>query len=113
MGRHTRSAAGRFSREARERTDHEVRLAIGGEIDFATVEMTRAVIRTAMGRFDSLTVDLSELDFLSVAGIRMLAELSDLAERRAQSLRFVGADEHVYRLADFVGAAGLRSHLES
>jgi anti-anti-sigma factor len=93
--------------------DGDIVLArIVGEVDMSNAEELRAALATAVpAEAKGLVLDLSALDYLDSAGIRMIYHLSEAVRARRQTLEVVvprgSMVADVLRLAgvaDYVGA---------
>lgn len=87
-------------------------LAVGGEIDLASIDGLRAEIRRAI-EVDGvrlLTVDLDEATFLDSSGIGVLIFGRNLAARTGAVLRVVNAHGMVRTVLQLTGALAILTH---
>jgi anti-sigma B factor antagonist len=81
------------------RTADGYRLVVQGELDLATAPTLAAQLTEAeRARPDVLTLDLSKLSFISVAGMRVLLDAARRAQRERRSLVVVNPQPPIRRL---------------
>ena len=84
----------------------QVRLAVRGELDLATVDQLADAL-VAAGRRD-VTVDLSELEFVSSSGIALLVEDREVRARDGLRLTIIAREGcAAHRLLYLTGLLGL------
>ena len=84
----------------------QVRLAVRGELDLATVDQLADALIVA-GRRD-ITVDLSELEFVSSSGIALLVEARESLARDGFTLKLIAREGcAAHRLLYLTGLLGL------
>ena len=90
-----------------ERTANEDRVHVCGEIDMSvTRDLDRVMRQAEAGDAERIVLDLSELDFLDAAGVRLLLDLKERSDTNGCRLRVVGASSpHVRRVLEVTGAA--------
>ncbi|GAB3493249.1 STAS domain-containing protein [Amycolatopsis cihanbeyliensis] len=104
-----RAAATRYLtvRCTRHRADVEV-CAAAGEIDLHTVVLLRDALREAeQRRTGRVLIDLSEVEFLAVAGVRVLVTAAQQARAAHRQLGLVVATRPVRRVLELTGALDL------
>ncbi|MEV6103016.1 STAS domain-containing protein [Nocardia sp. NPDC051981] len=85
--------------------DHTHVCIIGGEIDGVTAPAFEQVLLGSLGAGGSTVVDLREVSFFGVAGIRALLTAQDFANRRHCAMCIDGS-YCVTRILDVTGVAG-------
>lgn len=94
--------------------DRSVQLRLGGDLDLATVAKFRAVVNEL---FDShvkaLTVDLTTLAFVDVAGLRALAEVGRTTTDTGADYRLTGVNAFTLRIIRLVGYDDLERACET
>lgn len=91
-------------RHVRHRADVEVCVAVG-EIDLCTVSLVREALREIERRqVPRVLVDLSQVEFLSVTGVRVLAIAAERARSSGRQLGLVVATRAVRRVLELTGA---------
>jgi anti-anti-sigma factor len=79
-----------------------------GEVDMATVAAFERALDRGLDTGHDLVVDLSELTFIDVAGLRVLAVAADRIGRQGRRLRLSRPNRNVGRL---LRLAGLGDHI--
>lgn len=70
-----------------------LRLSVKGELDLITVPLLAQHVDRHMGTsLQSLTVDLSELEFMDSSGLRLLIELNERAQSEGWRLSLVASN---------------------
>lgn len=92
-----------FEVEVRPAED-SVRLVPTGELDIATADHLREVLRDQEGPSRLILLDLSELDFIDVSGLRVVGEEHARAERDGFTLEVAVGSGAVRRLLELVDA---------
>jgi len=70
-------------------TDHELRLAIHGDLDLAGVSATRAELLAALTAARTIVVDLRPTGYLASAGIGLLIDAAEVARAAGSTLRIL------------------------
>ena len=97
------SSSGGFAVDS-QTSDGEVRLALSGELDIATVPRLEEAVAACDGTLDGrLTLDLSDLTFLDSTGLRGILQLHARAEREDWSLVVVPGPAAVQRVFELTG----------
>jgi anti-anti-sigma factor len=78
-------------------------VALQGELDFETAFDVEMRLERAIGRADSVVVDLSGLDFIDSTGIRTLLEANRAAQREGTPLRLLPGTPAVQRVFEVAG----------
>lgn len=68
------------------------RLVPSGELDLATAPVLRDAALRAAREHEEVLLDLSELDFMDLSGLRVLYELRETAARDGMTIRLVPCD---------------------
>jgi anti-sigma B factor antagonist len=88
-------------------------LAVSGELDMASspqlIEALAQVDEAAGGR---LVLDLTELQFVDVAGMRVLLAARERAGRMGSELVLVNVRDEVQRVLEITGATELLENIE-
>jgi anti-sigma B factor antagonist len=94
-----------FSVRIRPDRDRVV-VALGGELDLATVPRAERWVRELYGRgFTSVALDLRELAFVDSSGLHLLLRLDDLAAADGCRFALVDGGGPIRRLLDLTGMA--------
>lgn len=84
--------------------DGDIRLALSGELDIATVpHLEDALAAAEDARDGQLTLDLSDLSFIDSTGLRGILQLHARAEREEWSLVVVPGPAAVQRVFELTG----------
>lgn len=79
-------------------------IAITGEVDYVTSRDLRRIALGAMALgVSSVELDCSEMTFMDVGGLRVLAELADQTDERGGSVTVTGAGEMTRIILEVVG----------
>jgi anti-sigma B factor antagonist len=81
----------------------EAVLALAGEFDMAEAAGLQLQIEALLAQHDRVCVDLSGLEFLDSAGVRVLTSAARAAAERGVRLRTVGAGPEVARVLNVTG----------
>lgn len=94
-----------------ERTGTEERISVRGEIDMSvTPELERELRRAEEAGAPEIVLDLDRLEFLDVAGVRLLLDLKTRSDESGRRLRITGASSpHVRRVLEVTGATSVLS----
>ncbi|MGH3622260.1 MAG: STAS domain-containing protein [Sciscionella sp.] len=93
-------------RLVRHRSDLDVCLPVG-EIDLCTAPLLRRALRdTAQRRVPRVIVDLSQVEFLGLEGIRVLVTAAEHARATHRHLGLVVATHSIWRALELTGMAG-------
>jgi anti-anti-sigma factor len=86
----------------------EITVVLAGELDLASVDLVeREVGELRRAGFETIVIDLRELDFIDSQGLRLLLVLRNAAERDRQTLRLIAGSDEVQRLFVLTGTLGL------
>ncbi|CCH33726.1 STAS domain-containing protein [Actinosynnema sp. NPDC047251] len=91
----TRTA--RVVRSVDQPVDGVAVVAVGGEIDMLTAPELRADVLGRLDDGDTLVLDMSAVSFLGSAGLAVLVEASQHAQRRGTAFRVVAVERAVIR----------------
>ncbi|HST56189.1 MAG TPA: STAS domain-containing protein [Solirubrobacteraceae bacterium] len=81
---------------------------IRGELDLASVEPVRRELNALrLDGWREISVDLSELDFMDVSGVRLLLGAFEESDRAGALFAIVGASAPVCRILELTGCAHL------
>jgi anti-anti-sigma factor len=85
--------------------DDTVAIRLTGDLDFSSFGLLEAALERLQmdGRCD-LVIDLSDVDFIDSAGLRVLLEAHRRTEMRGGTLLIRGAPEQALRLFQLTGA---------
>jgi anti-anti-sigma factor len=78
-----------------------------GELDISNVAGVRGRLLHELRRVGNLTLDVKELHFIGVDGLRMLMELGEEGERRGTSITLLNCSSMLRRLLDVMVADGI------
>jgi anti-anti-sigma factor len=92
-----------FDVEVRPSGD-SVRIVPTGELDIATADRLREVLRDQEAPSRSILLDLGELDFIDVSGLRVVREEQARAERVGFTLRVAAGSGAARRLLELIDA---------
>ena len=76
---------------------------VSGEVDMLTAPSLRAVVTAELADCAVLVIDLSGVSFLGSAGLAVLVEAAQQAERRQAALRVVATGRTVRRPLEITG----------
>ena len=76
---------------------------IVGELDAYSAELVEPALRRFVLFADDVVIDLSELDFIDTAGLRVLTSLAD----EADAIRFENAGSRISQIFDLAGLSHL------
>ena len=77
-------------------------LAVAGRLETITAPELETVIKSELDGITSLTFDLSELDYISSAGLRVLLAAQKTMNRQGE-MKVTGANEIVMEIFDVTG----------
>ena len=102
-----------FEFETHERGDAAV-VRLGGELDLAAIEPLQSELdRVCSDGLSTLTIDLSELDFVDSTGLHLLLRLRSRCEERQLGLKVVPGPPAVQRLFRITGTDVQFTFIES
>jgi anti-sigma B factor antagonist len=85
-------------------------VAVGGELDIASAPMLKdAIDRARQDDADDLVVDLRDLEFMDVSGLRVLMRAQQRADETGGRLRLANVRDSVRRLLALTGASEILS----
>jgi anti-anti-sigma factor len=84
------------------REDGAVRLRVQGELDLATAPTVLQRLRTLREQRTSVVLDLDELDFIDLSGLRMLVAAAEEAARDGWAFTVTRGSDPVRRLLGLV-----------
>ncbi len=87
------------------RPDRErVLVLLGGELDLATVDFVRQELEALRSAgWQQLVLDLSEVSFMDLAGVRLLLSAFEQSDRAGSLFRVRGASPQVRRILELTG----------
>jgi len=86
-------------------------LRLRGEVDIATVDAFDLALERAMDAGSDLVVDLSDLTFIDIGGLRTLAAAADRMNDDGRSLRLTSPRPHLRRIIGLLGWEQLAVHV--
>jgi anti-sigma B factor antagonist len=81
-------------------------LYLQGELDLASFDAVDQVLRGAAQRTNEITIDLTDLTFMDVTGLRLVLEAAERARANSHSMRVTGATGQVMQLMEKTGTLG-------
>jgi len=84
------------------REAERVRLRVQGELDLATAPIVARRLETLREQRTDVVLDLDELAFIDMSGLRMLRAVADDASRDGWAFTITDGSAAVRRLIDFV-----------
>jgi anti-sigma B factor antagonist len=79
-------------------------LVLSGELDIASArELEAATLRLAATGARAITLDLRRLEFMDLAGLRVILEVHERSEEQGYELRLIPGPAQVQRLFDHTG----------
>lgn len=85
----------------------EAELLLGGRLDSAAAPETEAIFRDVSDRFDCVILNMSTLDYVSSAGIRLLRILDMNMRKKNGELIIKHVNKMVMEVFEMVGLVGL------
>ena len=85
----------------------EGELLLVGRLDSVTSEETGKVLDELTARFDSLILNMKDLDYISSAGLRILKRAYMAMRRKGGSLKLKNVNRMVMEVFEVTGFAGL------
>ena len=79
------------------------RIVVAGDLDVATVADLRAAVAALAGDGMTITLDLDDLSFIDLAGVRELVRLKGVARHAGWKLELAGITERVRQVAALCG----------
>lgn len=104
-----REATPPFRMEEYREQDVQLRLALMGELDMATVDELDSRLRRLAQDGYSVTVDLARLEFIDSSGLREL--ITALGEARRDGWQLTIGTEMTGQVARAIDLSGVRSYL--
>jgi anti-sigma B factor antagonist len=89
-----------------EREGKACTVYLQGELDLASFEAVDQMLRDAAQRINEITIDLTELTFMDVTGLRLVLEAAARARADSHSMRVTGATGQVKQLMETTGTLG-------
>ena len=86
--------------------NHTLTVALAGRLDTLSSPQLDAAVRESLGDVDLLTLDLSELTYISSAGLRVLLSLQRAMNRQGE-MRICHANELVTEIFEVTGFSEL------
>ena len=80
-----------------------LRIVVAGDLDVATVADLRAAVAALAADGMTITLDLDDLTFIDLAGIRELVRLKGIARHAGWKLELAGITERVRQVAALCG----------
>ena len=76
-----------------------------GEIDANTAPDADAILKTACDRFNSLTLNMAQVEYISSAGLRTLKRANLNMRRKGGTLQLKGVSKSVMEVLELTGFA--------
>lgn len=105
--------AGQLGLTTRGAADGVAVVAVSGEVDMLTAPQLRAAVLPHLDANGTLVLDLSGVSFLGSAGLAVLVEASQHAQRRGSQFRVVAVERAVTRPLAATGLGEVFSVFES
>lgn len=99
--------ASRFTLDLRNGHDGPAVVCLQGELDLAGVHRVQDAFALAADAADVVAVDLAELSFVDLQGVRALYEANQRAARRGARIVFVSPGQPVLRVLGLLDLDGL------
>ena len=90
----------------KELTENRLNLAVIGRLDTTTAPQLDAAIRESIDGVDELTLDFSELEYISSAGLRVLLSAQKTMNKQGKML-LTGVQEAVMEVFEITGFADI------
>ncbi len=90
----------------KELTESRLNLAVIGRLDTTTAPQLDAAIRESIDGVDELTLDFSELEYISSAGLRVLLSAQKTMNKQGKML-LTGVQEAVMEVFEITGFADI------
>ena len=87
------------------KNDTGAELILIGEIDANTAPDADAILTDACGRFNSLVLNMEQLDYISSAGLRTLKRANLNMRRKGGTLQLKGVTQSVMEVLEITGFA--------
>ena len=84
------------------KNDSALTLAVEGRLETITAPQLEAVVKTELAGITSLTFDLSKLDYISSAGLRVLLTAQKIMNKQGE-MKVTGANDIVMEIFDVTG----------
>ena len=78
-------------------------IAVEGRLETTTAPELEAVIKSEIDGITELTFDLSSLEYISSAGLRVLLSAQKTANKQGCSMKVIGANEIVKEVFEITG----------
>ncbi len=86
--------------------ENEGELLIIGRIDPNTVDETEKILIQMAERFNTIILNLYEMDYISSAGLKVLRDLNTILTRKGGMLKIKGTNKNVMEVFEMTGFAG-------
>lgn len=77
-------------------------LALEGRLDTTTAPDLEAVVKNELGIVNALTIDLSDLEYISSAGLRVLLAAQKIMNQQGE-MSVIGCSEDIMEIFDVTG----------
>ena len=77
-------------------------LALEGRLDTTTAPDLEVVVKNELGDVNALTIDLSELEYISSAGLRVLLAAQRIMNQQGE-MSVIGCSEDIMEIFDVTG----------
>ena len=84
------------------RNDQTMTLALEGRLDTTTAPELETVVRTELGGIEKLTFELSKLEYISSAGLRVLLAAQKIMNKQGQ-MTITGCSDDIMEIFDITG----------
>ncbi len=83
--------------------DSTLKIAVSGRLDTSTAPELESELKKTMNGITDLVLDVSELDYISSAGLRVLLSAQKTMNAQSGTMRVLGANEMVKEIFDVTG----------
>lgn len=90
----------------KELTENRLALAVSGRLDTTTAPQLDAAIKESIDGVEALTLDFSELEYISSAGLRVLLSTQKTMNKQGK-MRLIGVQEAVMEVFEITGFADI------
>ncbi|MBR6089772.1 MAG: STAS domain-containing protein [Anaerolineaceae bacterium] len=81
----------------------KLNFALSGRLDTTTAPVFEKELKEALNGIDDLTLDFSELDYISSAGLRVLLSAQKIMNATKGTMKVVGANDIVKEIFEVTG----------
>lgn len=77
-------------------------VAVSGRVDTSTAPEFEAAVKAELDGVTELTIDFSQMDYISSAGLRVLLSLQKIMNKQG-AMKVIGVNETVYEVFEVTG----------